>query len=175
MPGGAGLVVEPLGPQHDRAAFRCGEAALDRYLHERAMQDVRRRVARVYVARGDEPERIVGYYSLSAASFRRDDLPAAEAKRLPHYPVPAAILGRLAINRDQQGRGIGGQLLIDALRRVLAASGVLAVQALIVDAISDDAKAFYERYGFQPFRDQPRRLYLPLERIERSLAQPPIN
>lgn len=85
------LVIEPLGSRHDRAAFSCGEPALDSYLQRQASQDIRRRVAQVFVALGDAPETIAGYYSLSAASFERDALPPALAKRLPHYPVPAAI------------------------------------------------------------------------------------
>lgn len=173
MSTGVDFTVEPLGPEHDRAAFRCGEPALDAYLRERAMQDLRRRIARVYVARGDHSGAVVGYYTLSAASFRRDDLPADVAKRLPHYPVPAAILGRLAVDQHYQGQGIGGQLLLDAFGRVLAASRLLAVQAVIVEAISDDAKAFYERHGFQPFPDQPRRLYIPLARFERITPNTP--
>ncbi len=93
-------VIEPLGPHHDRASFSCGEPALDAYLQRQATQDIRRRVAQVFVLVGETRERIAGYYSLSAASFEKRDLPAALAKRLPHYPVPAAVLGRLAVDSD---------------------------------------------------------------------------
>ena len=78
------LLVEPLAKHHDRAAFSCGEAALDDYLRQRAAQDARRRVARIFVAVGDVPEKIAGYYSLSAASFEKDKLPTGLARRLPH-------------------------------------------------------------------------------------------
>jgi hypothetical protein len=94
------LVIEPLGPHHDRAAFFRGEPALNAYLQRQASQDIRRRVAQVFVARGDAPGKIAGYYSLRAASFGKDELPPALAKRLPHYPVPAAILGRLAVDSE---------------------------------------------------------------------------
>jgi ribosomal protein S18 acetylase RimI-like enzyme len=161
------LVIEPLGPHHDRASFSCGEPALDAYLHRQATQDVRRRVAQVFVAVGDAPENIAGYYSLSAASFEKDALPPALAKRLPHYPVPAAVLGRLAIDRNGQGRGLGETLLLDAIRRVLRAATTIAVYAIIVDAKNKRAQAFYERYGFRPFPDAPRRLFLPLETCEK--------
>ncbi len=157
------LVIEPLGSHHDRTAFSCGEPALDSYLQRQASQDVRRRVAQVFVAIGDTPGKIAGYYSLSAASFAKDELPPALAKRLPHYPVPAAVLGRLAIDRESQGHGLGEVLLLDAIRRVVRASTTVAVYAIIVDAKNEGARAFYERYGFRAFASEPRRLFLPLE------------
>lgn len=161
------LVIEPLGAHHDRTAFACGEPALDAYLQRQASQDIRRRVAQVFVALGNAPGRIAGYYSLSAASFAKDELPAALAKRLPHYPVPAAVLGRLAVDREQQGRGLGEMLLLDAIRRVVRASTTIAVYAIIVDAKHERAQTFYKRYGFRAFASEPRRLFLPLETFEK--------
>ena len=157
------LVIESLGPHHDRAVFSCGEPALDTYLRRQASQDVRRRVAQVFVALGDAPGTVAGYYSLSAASFEKDALPPRLAKRLPHYPVPAAVLGRLAVDRAHRGRGLGEALLLDAIRRVVRASATIAVHAIIVDAKNEPARAFYERYGFRAFPGVPRRLFLPLE------------
>ena len=161
------LVIELLGSHHDRSVFSCGEPALDAYLQRQASQDIRRRVAQVFVAVGDVPEKIAVYYSLSAASFAKDELPPALAKRLPHYPVPAAVLGRLAIDREHQGRGLGETLLLDAIRRVVRASTTIAVYAIIVDAKNERAQAFYERYGFRTFASEPRRLFLPLETFEK--------
>jgi len=161
------LVIEPLGSHHDRAAFSCGEPALDAYLQRQASQDIRRRVAQVFVAVGDAPGKIAGYYSLSAASFEKDELPPTLAKRLPHYPVPAAVLGRLAIDREQQGRRLGETLLLDAIRRVVRASTTIAVYAIIVDAKNERAQTFYEHYGFRAFASEPRRLFLPLETFEK--------
>ncbi len=160
------LVIEPLGSQHDRAAFSCGEPALDNYIRRQASQDARRRVARIFVALGDTPGRIAGYYTLSAASFEKDELPADLAKRLPHYPVPAAVLGRLAIDRAHQGRGLGETLLLDAIRRVVRASATIAVYAIVVDAKNDRARGFYERYGFRTFATLPRRLFLPIQTFQ---------
>jgi len=159
------LVIEPLGSHHDRVAFSCGEPALDAYLQRQASQDIRRRVAQVFVAIGDA--KIAGYYSLSASSFEKDELPPTLAKRLAHYPVPAAVLGRLAIDREQQGRGLGETLLLDAIRRVVRASTTIAVYAIIVDAKNERAEAFYGRYGFRAFASEPRRLFLPLETFEK--------
>ena len=160
-------VVEPLAAHHDRASFTCGEPALDVYIRRQASQDVRRRVAQVFVALGDVPGSIAGYYTLSAASFQKSRLPQALAKRLPHYPVPAVVLGRLAVDRTRQGRGLGEALLLDAIRRVVRAGTTIAVYAMIVDAKNDRAQAFYERYGFRAFADEQRRLFLPLETFEK--------
>ena len=99
------LTVEPLGPHHDRASFSCGELSLDRYIRRQASQDARRRVARVFVASGDPPERVADYYTLSAAGFEKDNLPAELARRLPHYPVPADVIERLAVDLRSQGAG----------------------------------------------------------------------
>jgi ribosomal protein S18 acetylase RimI-like enzyme len=161
------LVIEPLGSHHDRAAFSCGEPVLDAYIQRQASQDMRRRIAQVFVALGDVPGQIAGYYSISAASFQKDQLPPNLAKRLPHYPVPAAVLGRLAVDRRQQGRGLGEMLLLDAIRRIVRASATIAVYAIIVDAKNERAKTFYERYGFRAFAGDPRRLFLPLETFEK--------
>lgn len=161
------LVIEPLGAHHDRAAFSCGEPALDNYLRRQASQDARRRVARIFVAVGDTPGRVAGYYTLSAASFEKEDLPADLARRLPHYPVPAAVLGRLAIDSTCQGRGLGELLLLDAICRVVRASATIAVYAIVVDAKNERAGAFYERYGFRAFPGVPRRLFLPLQTFQK--------
>lgn len=161
------LSIEPLGAHHDRAAFSCGEAALDTYLRRQASQDVRRRVAQVFVAVGDSPATIAGFYSLSAASFEKDALPPDLAKRLPHYPVPAAVLGRLAVDRGWRGQGLGEMLLLDAIRRVIRVSAAIGVYALVVDAKNDEAQSFYERYGFRAFATAPRRLVLPLVTFEK--------
>lgn len=159
------VVIEALNAGHDRGSFSCGEPALDAYLQRQASQDMKRRVAQVFVALGETRGSIAGYYGLSSTSFRKEGLPPELSKRLPHYPVPAAIIGRLAVDRARQGTGLGALLLIDAMRRVLAASERIAVNALIVDTKNERAQAFYERYGFRPFVDEQRRLYLPLETI----------
>lgn len=139
---------------------------LDTYLQRQATQDVRRRIAQVFVARGEKPSAVAGYYTLSATSIDKAGLPPTLSKRLPHYPVPAAILGRLAIDRAHQGQGLGALLLIDAMRRVVRASATLAVHALVVDAKNERAYTFYARYGFQAFAGDGRRMFLTLETIE---------
>lgn len=160
--------IAPLDSKvHDRTAFSCGVPELDRYLREHASQDVKRDVARVFVAMTAEALTVCGYYSLSATSFQRDNLPADQAKRLPRYPVPAALLGRLAVDDSMKGKGLGAFLLMDALNRILLATQILAVHALIVDAKDDTAAAFYRHYGLIPVTAEGRRLFLPMVTIRR--------
>ncbi|HRO59298.1 MAG TPA: GNAT family N-acetyltransferase [Burkholderiaceae bacterium] len=162
--------IEPPDRAHDRTGFASGAPELDRYIRELASQDLRRDVARVFVALQDGAPAICGFSSLGAASFQREKLPAAQAKRLPHYPVPAALLGRLAVDEAMQGKGLGVFLLMDALHRVLLASQTLAVHAMIVDTRDEAAAAFYRKYGFVPFADNQRQLLLPMATLRQLLA-----
>ncbi|HSO84396.1 GNAT family N-acetyltransferase [Thiocapsa sp.] len=156
------LVIEPLGPGHERAVFSCGEEILDRYLKLRAGQDIRRRIARVFVCTGSDARTILGFYTLSALSVDIGALPHALARHLPKQPVPAALVGRLAVSRDAQGQGIGRLLLADAVKRAMSAGATIGIHALVVDAKTDRAKRFYERFGFHALPDRPERLFLPL-------------
>ncbi|GAA4349301.1 GNAT family N-acetyltransferase [Variovorax defluvii] len=162
--------IEPLDKGHDRAGFMSGAPELDRYLRELASQDVRRDVARVFVAVQEGSSAACGFYSLGASSFRREKLPAAQAKRLPHYPVPAALLGRLAVDGSMQGQGLGAFLLMDALHRVLLASQTLAVHAMVVEARDDSAAAFCGKYGLVPFVDDARHLMLPMATLRQLVV-----
>lgn len=155
-------VICPLGPDVDRAAFACGEPALDDYLQRHASQDIKRGVARVFVVCPvGQPQQIAGYYTLSAASVAAQTLPEAWRKKLPRYPVPVALLGRLAVSQQAQGTGVGGMLLADACKRVAAASQTLAVAAIVVDAKTERAAAFYRHFGFTELPGQPGRWMLP--------------
>jgi GNAT superfamily N-acetyltransferase len=157
----ASFVIAPLSPNHDRLAFSCGVDPLDRYLQTQATQDIRRRIANCFVATSANSNIIAGYYTFSAASVPMLDLPSETAKRLPRYPVvPAALIGRLAIDRQYRGRGLGAALLIDAIAR--AARADTAIFAALVDAKDDAAAAFYRHHGFQPFAARPRTLFLPI-------------
>ena len=156
---------------HDRSSFSCGATELDHYIREFASQDSRRDVARVFVAVEAGADVVASYYSLSAASFRRESLSAAEAKRLPRYPVPAVLLGRLAVDERRKGRGLGATLLMDALNRACLASEVLGLQALIVEAHDNAAAAFYRKFGFLRFADDKERLFLPLVTIRRMTVR----
>jgi GNAT superfamily N-acetyltransferase len=153
--------IEPLGKQHDRAAFSSGQSDIDDWFRRRASQDERRDVARVFVALDDEGT-VIGFYSLSACTLALNDLPAELARRLPRYDaIPAARIGRLARHERVGAQGVGELLLADAVRRILGAARSVAVFAIVVDAKDDAAARFYRRFGFQPFPLQPQRLFLP--------------
>jgi GNAT superfamily N-acetyltransferase len=110
------FVIEPL-VAHDRSAFACGAAPLDRYLREQASQDVKRLIASCFVAVETTTNRIAGYYTLAATSVHASDLPPDILKRLPRHPLlPAALVGRLAIEQRFHRRGLGSALLADATR-----------------------------------------------------------
>lgn len=159
------LRVEPLGPQHERLEFDSGSEPLDRYLRTQAGQDARKNIAApfVLVLPGGG---VAGYYTLCATALRLPDLPAAMVRKLPRYPlVPATLLRRLAVGRAYQGRGHGRFLLADALARALRSD--IASFALVVDAIDENARRFYERESFLPLQDQPMKLFLPMADIAR--------
>jgi ribosomal protein S18 acetylase RimI-like enzyme len=161
-----GFIIEPLGG-HDRLGFASGAASLDRYLREQASQDVKRLMASCFVAVETATNAVAGYYTLAATSVLASDLPAEILKRLPRYPVlPAALVGRLAIDQRFHRRGLGAALLADAGFRVLA--GDAKAFALIVDAIDDNAVAFYQRLGFMPFASRPMSLFLPLSTLKKA-------
>lgn len=160
------LIIRPLDGEHDRFGFQCGVASLDGYIRKQARQDVKRRVSRVFVATTvAQPHNIVGYYTLSSLSMDLSHLPQALARQLPRHPVPAALLGRLAVNQVAQGHGVGRMLLVDAVKRTLAVSDEIAIYAMIVDAIDERAQHFYEQFGFSLLSSGNQRLFLPLKSI----------
>jgi GNAT superfamily N-acetyltransferase len=153
-----GFRIVRLG-QQSRADFDSGVEVLDRYLRQQATQDIRRRVSNCFVAL--EGDVIAGFYTFAATSISIEDLPIDLSKRLPRYPlVPAALVGRLAVDRRFQGRGLGGALLADALQR--AGKSDPAVFALVVDAKDDRAAVFYRRHLFRELASHPWRMFLPL-------------
>ena len=157
-----GYNIRPLDHNTDTAGFNCGETALDEYLQRYASQDIKRGVARVFVASPvGHLQLAAGFYTLSAASIAAETLPEKLRKKLPRYPVPVALLGRLAVSQQTQGQGLGSILLADACKRVVAASETLAVAAIIIDAKSLQAAAFYQHFGFIELPGQPGRWMLP--------------
>ena len=133
--------LEALSERHDRGSFTCGQEALDRYIRTQATQDIRRRIATCFVAVESATGELAAYYTIAAASIPTTELPADITKRLPRYPtLPAVRIGRLAVDLRFRGRGLGGALLADAVRRVLLAPP--AVFAIVVDAKDDQAVAF---------------------------------
>jgi ribosomal protein S18 acetylase RimI-like enzyme len=157
--------IEPLGQIHDRAGFTCGNDSLDRYLREQANQDTRRGVARIFVAvEPGRPARIAGFFTLSAASVVAADLPPELAKRLPRHPIPAALIGRLAVDRSFTRRGLGTILLTDALNKAMVAAQTVAMTVIVVDPIDDTAREFYSAFGFRSLQGPQNRMFLTLPR-----------
>ncbi len=158
------LEEQPLDAEvHDRAGFSCGVRELDDYLHRFAIQQRRRGIGNIYVlVDTDKPGVILGFYTLSAVQLDAMKLSDVDRKKLPRYPIPCFRLGRLACRKDQKGLGLGRLLIGCAVERCLQARKQVAAFALIVDAKSIDAKAFYEHYGFTPCVDSEETLYLPL-------------
>jgi len=141
---------------------------LDRYLREQASQDIKRHIATCFVALDIAAKEVAGYYTLTATSIPVDLLSQEITKKLPRYPVvPAALLGRLAVGRRYQGRGLGSALLGDSIMR--AARAELGVFAMVVDAKDEAAQRFYEHHGFTLLGGDKRRLCLPIATALRAL------
>lgn len=154
---------QPLG-KRDRSAFSCGNDRIDTYFRLTVSQDVKRAYAQCYVIVETSSEKIAGFYTLTASSFPLTDISPQVARKLPRYPtVPAILVGWLGRDAGFRGRGIGQILLGDAARR--AASSPAGAYALIVDAIDEQAAAFYRERLFTPLLDSPNRLYLPLANL----------
>ncbi|MFI4990689.1 MAG: GNAT family N-acetyltransferase [Solirubrobacterales bacterium] len=148
--------------RHDVTGFSCGNELLDRWLVRYAGQNQRRDAARTFVA-ATSILRVYGYYTLLAGQLNHHEATPEISKGLSHhFPIPVAILARLAVDTSQQGRGTGACLLNDALMRVVQAAEHVAVRAVVVHAIDENASSFYERFGFSALSATPRTLMIPL-------------
>jgi GNAT superfamily N-acetyltransferase len=136
---------ELLNSDHDLSQFRCNERALDDWLKRRAVQNQEGGASRTYVVCSGS--RVVGYYALAAGAVDHTSAPGRVKRNMPN-PVPVIVIGRLAIDAGFQGRGIGPALLRDAVLRTLQAAEIAGIRAILVHAISEHAKRFYERWGF---------------------------
>lgn len=162
------LKIEPLDSRrHGRSDFCCGKDSLDNYLCKQASQDLKRRVSTVFVLIDDPESNVLAYYTLSSYTVDIKALDEAFAKRLPRYPhLPTTLLGRLAVDNRQKGKRFGELMSIDALRRAFNASAQVASLAVIAEALDERALNFYIKYGFQQFRQNPMKLYLPMKSVE---------
>lgn len=165
----AGFEFQPLGLDHDRAAFSCGEASLDDYLKTKARKEHDLGYSAVFVmSPPGAPTVVAGYYTLSSLSLELSGIPENLKKRFPRYPlVPATLLGRLARSLDYKGKDVGERLLLDALDRAQRAADSIGSHAVVVDPLSEKASAFYEKYGFTALVGDTQRLYLPMATIKK--------
>ncbi len=164
------IYIEPFDKKvHDRDAFSCGVEALDTYFKKYATQDEKRDLARVSVALDRTSGTIVGFYSLSATCFHKSNVASEITDKLPKYPLPAALLGRLAIAKSFQNHGIGTYLVMDVLHSVLKANEILGITNLVVDALDEETAKFYQALSFQGSPETNLRLYLPIASIRKIL------
>jgi GNAT superfamily N-acetyltransferase len=148
--------------RHNASAFDCGNELLNRWLTRYAGQSDRRDAARTFVA-SDSQGTVLGYYALVAGHLRHEEANAEVRKgQPPRFPIPIALLARLAVDHEHLAQGLGAALLRDALTRVQVASAQLAVRAVVVHAIDERAAAFYQRFGFRALAPTPRTLMVTL-------------
>jgi GNAT superfamily N-acetyltransferase len=160
---------EPLGVQHLLDDFDCGEPALDQWLKRRAVKNQANDSSRTYVVCDEDC--VVGYYCLAAGAIGHAEAPSALRRNRPD-PVPVLVLGRLAIDKAHHQKGIGTALLNDAIRRSIQASQIAGVTALLVHAISEQARRFYLSRGFVESPIQPMTLCLILATAKQALREP---
>ena len=160
---------EPLGEAHETLLFDCRKPPLNEFLQKHALLAQRANTARSYVAlRGI---RVVGYYSLTSASIEAGSAAGRITRGAGRYPaVPATLLARLAVDRSEAGQGLGKALLKDAFVRFLRAQEIVASRILLVHAIDDDARLFYERFGFDASSVDKYHLYLLAKDIKKTLG-----
>ena len=135
----------PLSDTHDVSDFFCGEDCLDEWLRKRALQNERSKASRTYVV--CDGNRVIGYYALAVGSIAREYASSSVRRNMPE-PIPAMLLGRLAVDTRYSGRGIGTAMLRDALMRTVKASEIAGIRVLMVHALSEAAAAFYRGRGF---------------------------
>lgn len=160
---------EPLSADHLLDGFQCGVESLDAWLTEYARQATTGASARVFVTVDATQKRAVGFYALAAAAISQDEATARAERGQPRHPIPAVLLARLAVDVSVQGRGLGAWLLPDAMRRALSASEAVGMRVLLVHALDDRARAFYERWGFEPSPTDPLNLQLLFKDIRKSV------
>lgn len=165
------LDPEPLGPEHRTDGFACGIASLDSWLAKHARAAAAAGSARTYVVADSEQDRVVGYHALALASIERAEATQRARRGMPRHPTPAMLLARLAVDESVQGKGVGAFLLRDAMSRALSVSEQAGMRRLLVHALSDEARAFYRHFGFEPSPSDPMNLQLVIGDIRASLGE----
>ncbi|MCF8461811.1 MAG: GNAT family N-acetyltransferase [Flavobacteriales bacterium] len=160
-----GFLVVALHSSHERKAFDCGNEQLNVYFHRQANQDVKRKLSVCFV-NADESRFVKGYYTLSNSSLPRDEAPEYFRRKLPpsYLNLPVTLLGRLAIDVTEKGKGIGKLLVADALKRSFIASKTIGSLAVVVDPIDEAATQFYTKFGFITLPDSGK-MFLPMVTI----------
>lgn len=163
-------LIELLSAEHRTAQFDCGSEPLDIFLKRYALQNQRNGSARTFVTTRSNTPEVVGFYSVCAASAVFENTPARIRKGLARHEVPLVLLARLAVDRSEQGKGLGVSLLLDAFARFIRVQESIGARALFAHAKDETAKAFYERWGFEATEDLPFHLFLMTKDIQATLA-----
>lgn len=158
---------EPLGPQHDPSGFDCGDAALNDWLRDHALQAQRGEFSKTYVVHDEN--RIVGYYTLAAGCAMLDEAPERVKQGGGQHRVPIVVLARLAVDSQIQHEGIGSGLVRDALFRVAAAADIIGVRAVLVHMKREELRTFYERFDFEPSPLSDDQMFLLMKDLRRGL------
>lgn len=158
---------EPLTAAHDVSTFSCGKPSLDRWLQTRALSNQQKGFTVVMVVHEDG--RVIGYYGIAPTSIIPAQLPRSIRTGQPPDPVPCLLLGQLAAEESWAGKGIGTGLLKHALQRCVTAARLIGGRALIVNAVDEEAAAFWHRRGFLPSRDDPLSLFRSIADIAASV------
>ncbi len=165
------MKIIPVSQEIMRKEFDCGIEELNRYLSQFAIPNDKKNIGKTFVAvEGEEPLKPVGYYTVSIAQIKFEELPDDIKKGLPRYPIPAMRIGKLAVDRNCQGKKLGAQLLKDALVRAVKISSEVALHFILVDALNETAKSFYLKYGFIPLGDDSLTLVIPLKTVEKAIT-----
>lgn len=158
-------VVELLQPHHDRKSFDCGKESLNRFLQQQARQNADRNVGVTHVVVAESGDsKILGYYTLVTRTVESQIVPA---KKLPSGPVGVVLLGRLAVDKDAQGQGLGKRMLLRAMKQTEETSRTIGIFALVLDALDEQARSWYLSlgWGFEALLDDPNHLFLAVETI----------
>jgi len=166
-------LISPLNHSHDVGAFACHHKPLETFLKRHALKNAANNLGRTYALTEAGSQSVVGYYTLSATGVSRGMIPGHEF--LPRYdPMPALLLGRLAVDDKRRGFGYGRSLVGHAFARAWEASLLAGIYLLAVDAKDEEARAFYIHTGFVEFGDTPLHLFFPMSSIV-SMLQPPMG
>jgi len=163
--------IEPLVQTHDRAAFFSGAQQIDEWFHKQAGQASRKGIARIHVMVDNVTDAVIGFYTLSNFTIRVGDLPPDVGSSLPdRIPLPTHLIGQLAVDARQQGKGYGGLLLFDAVHRARRMTEHSASLAVVVHALDAHAATWYLRNGFVRFPAHPLSLFIPMRGITRFFS-----
>lgn len=175
----SGFVTEPIGAGDPESGFTCGVQELDDFFRQHALANHLVGIGRTYLWRSPPDaagrRRVLGFYTISMCAVDTSKLPASIRARLPRYPMPVALIGRLAVAADLKGQGMGPKLLVDAFMRIAAVADGIGCFGVIVDAKDEGARAFYAKHGLVSIEQPntfPHRMFISIDTV-RAALQPP--